>query len=133
MRRLIAWALSLGMVSPAFAAGPKAPDYVTEHQGATFAVDYRALSAATSACAFAPTGTTCTGGVNTTGDVRSVTIQNIGANDAFCDETSPAVASQGLILKSGGGSLTIDKASVGAKLYCISTVGTTIAVIVESR
>lgn len=125
--------LAAGLVclaaSGAFAGTASNPDFVRDQQGSTLAISYQTLGAATSACVIAPTGTTCTGGVNhATGSLRSVTIVNIGANDAFCDETSPAVASQGELIKASGGAMTVAKSTASLVLYCISTAGTTLSV-----
>lgn len=124
--------LALFLASSAWAGNPTNPDFTREQQGGTLQIDYRALAAATSACAIAPTGTTCTGGVNyAVGALRSVTVENIGTGDVYCDETSPAVASQGILLGLSGGSATFDRALLGITLYCISTAGSTLAIVQE--
>ena len=84
------------------------------------------LTAATNACVTAPAGATCSGGAVGALDTKYVIIENTSATaDVWCDETSPAVVNQGVLLVPRGGSITL---SGQQAIFCISSATATLAV-----
>jgi hypothetical protein len=131
-RRFVAWALALGLASPATAWAQSRPLSVYAYQGSTIRTGQVAVDSAGADCITAAAGVTCTGGVSQASPTitpRKVTIVN-GGTAMFCG-TSAVAANSGV---SVGANATISfEAAARSTIYCITAAGSTTAyVLIEA-